>query len=206
MDGSAGPFVYLLRKVGIRLQQEFKRFLLIKKPLTLRKGDREVSVHPGRELRVTYTIDFDHPLLSEQTFVLEFSGQEYVREISRARTFGFLKDVGTLRNNGFARGGSLENAIVLDDCAVLNAEGLRYEDEFVRHKILDFVGDLYLVGMPVIGHFIVHKSGHTLNQSLLTELLQRKDFWKTVRFPSERACEARQIAVPTFGLPQVATA
>ena len=127
-----------------------------------------------------------------------------MKEISRARTFGFLKDVETLKNNGFAQGGSLHNAIVLDDFRVLNTDGLRYEDEFVRHKILDLIGDLHLMGMPIIGHFVINKSGHTLNHIFLTELRKRKKCWKMVKFSDEHACEARHILVPTFAFPQPA--
>ena len=150
MDGSAGPFVYLLKNIGVRIQDKVKRFLLIDRPFGLECGDKSISVYPSRELRITYGIDFDHPLVSEQCHVHRFSGPEFIKEISRARTFGFLKDVEMLQNDGFALGGSLDNAIVLDDFRVLNAEGLRYKDEFVRHKILDLMGDLQLLGMPII--------------------------------------------------------
>jgi UDP-3-O-[3-hydroxymyristoyl] N-acetylglucosamine deacetylase len=202
MDGSAGPFVYLLRNVGIKLQDQVKKFFLIKKPLTVTNGDKYISVYPSREPKITYVIDFDHPMLSKQTYVLRFSGPAFIREICRARTFGFLKDVETLKNNGFAQGGSLDNAIVLDDYRVLNTDGLRYEDEFVRHKILDLMGDLYLLGMPIIGHFVINKSGHALNHSFLTELKSKKKRWRVVKFSDQRACEARQISVPTFAFPQ----
>lgn len=206
MDGSAGPFIYLLKQAGITVQKEFKKFFLIKKPLSIESGDRKISVYPSRELKITYEIDFDHPLVSQQAYVLRFSGPAYIREISRARTFGFLRDVETLKTNGFAQGGSLDNAIVLDDYRVLNGDGLRYEDEFVRHKILDLIGDLSLLGMPVIGHFVVNKSGHALNHSFLSELVNRKKCWKVVRFSNQRACEARHISVPTFALPRPVTA
>ena len=206
MDGSAGPFVYLLRNVGIELQDEVKKFFLIKRPLTVSSGDRYINVYPSLELRITYVIDFDHPMLSKQTYVLRFSGPAFIKEICRARTFGFLKDVETLKGNGFAQGGSLDNAIVLDDYRVLNTDGLRYEDEFVRHKILDLMGDLYLLGMPIIGHFVINKSGHALNHSFLTELTSKKKCWKVVKFSDRRACEARQISVPTFAFPQPVTA
>jgi UDP-3-O-[3-hydroxymyristoyl] N-acetylglucosamine deacetylase len=205
MDGSAGPFMYLLRNVGIRLQDEVKKFFLIKKPFSLKSGDKHISVYPCRELKITYVIDFEHPLLSEQTYVLRFSGPTFMREISRARTFGFLKDVETLKNNGFAQGGSLNNAIVLDDFRVLNSDGLRYRDEFVRHKILDLIGDLHLLGMPIIGHFVINKSGHTLNHIFLTELRKRRKCWKMAKFLDEHAREDRKILVPTFDFPQPAT-
>ena len=205
MDGSAGPFMYLLRNVGISLQDEVKKFFLIKKPFSLKSGDKNISVYPSRELKITYIIDFDHPLLSEQTYVLRFSGAAFMKEISRARTFGFLKDVETLKNNGFAQGGSLNNAIVLDDFRVLNSDGLRYRDEFVRHKILDLIGDLHLLGMPIIGHFVINKSGHTLNHVFLTELRKRKKCWKLAKFVDEHAREDRNILVPTFDFPQPAT-
>ncbi len=204
MDGSAGPFMYLLRNVGIRVQNEVKKFFLIKKPFSLKSGDKNISVYPCRELKITYVIDFDHPMLAEQTYVLRFSGPIFMKEISRARTFGFLKDVENLKSNGFAQGGSLNNAIVLDDFRVLNADGLRYEDEFVRHKILDLIGDLHLMGIPIIGHFIINKSGHTLNHIFLTELRRRRKCWKLVKFSDEHACKARQILVPTFTFPQPA--
>jgi UDP-3-O-[3-hydroxymyristoyl] N-acetylglucosamine deacetylase len=206
MDGSAGPFVYLLKNAGVRVQDEFKSFLLIKKPFSLNNGEKKISVYPSRELKITYKIDFGHPLLSQQTYMLRFSSSIYIKEISRARTFGFLKDVENLKSNGFAQGGSLDNAIVLDDYRVLNTDGLRYEDEFVRHKILDLMGDLYLVGMPIIGHFVIHKSGHTLNHALLSELLKAKKCWKVVRITDPQTYEARQISVPAFALPQAATA
>jgi UDP-3-O-[3-hydroxymyristoyl] N-acetylglucosamine deacetylase len=205
MDGSAGPFMYLLRNVGIRLQDEVKKFFLIKKPFSLKSGDKNISVYPSRELKITYIIDFDHPLLSEQTYVLRFSGAAFMKEISRARTFGFLKDVEILKNNGFAQGGSLNNAIVLDDFRVLNSDGLRYRDEFVRHKILDLIGDLHLLGMPIIGHFVINKSGHTLNHIFLTELRKRRKCWKMAKFVDEHAQEDRNILVPTFDFPQPAT-
>lgn len=205
MDGSAGPFMYLLKDVGVRMQEDVKKFFLIKKPLTLENGDKSISVYPCRELKITYAIDFDHPLLEKQTYVLRFSGLAFIKEISRARTFGFLKDVETLKHNGFAQGGSLDNAIVLDEYRVLNEEGLRYGDEFVRHKILDLMGDLYLLGMPIIGHFVINKSGHTLNCGFLRKLLKSKKRWKVVKFSDRRACEARHISVPTFVLPRPAT-
>ncbi len=206
MDGSAGPFMYLLKNVGIRVQNEPKKFLLIKKPFTLISDDKKISVYPCRELKITYVIDFDHPLLAEQTYVLRFSGPSFMKEISRARTFGFLRDVETLKNNGFAQGGSLDNAIVLDDYRVLNTDGLRYEDEFVRHKILDLIGDLHLLGMPIIGHFVINKSGHALNHTFLTNLRKKRKCWKVVKFSDQRAFEASQISVPTFAFPQPATA
>ena len=206
MDGSAGPFMYLLRNVGISLQDEVKKFFLIKKPFSLKSGDKNISVYPSRELKITYIIDFDHPLLSEQTYVLRFSGAAFMKEISRARTFGFLKDVETLKNSGFAQGGSLNNAIVLDDFRVLNSDGLRYRDEFVRHKILDLIGDLHLLGMPIIGHFVINKSGHTLNHVFLTELRKRRKCWKMAKFVDEHAREDRNILVPNFDFPQPATA
>jgi UDP-3-O-[3-hydroxymyristoyl] N-acetylglucosamine deacetylase len=205
MDGSAGPFMYLLRNVGISLQDEVKKFFLIRKPFSLRFGDKNISVYPCPELKITYAIDFDHPLLCKQRYVLHFSSFAFMKEISRARTFGFLKDVETLKNTGFAQGGSLGNAIVLDDFRVLNSDGLRYEDEFVRHKILDLIGDLHLMGMPIIGHFVINKSGHTLNHIFLTELRKRKKCWKVVRFLDEHACEQRKILVPNFACPQPAT-
>jgi len=204
MDGSAGPYMYLLKNVGVRLQDAAKKFFLIKKPFSLKSDDKNISVFPCRELKITYVIDFDHPLLAKQTYVLRFSGSAFMKEISRARTFGFLKDVETLKSNGFAQGGSLDNAIVLDDFRVLNSDGLRYEDEFVRHKILDLIGDLHLLGMPIIGHFVIHKSGHALNHIFLTQLRKKRKCWKVVRFPDQYACAARQISVPTFAFPQPA--
>jgi UDP-3-O-[3-hydroxymyristoyl] N-acetylglucosamine deacetylase len=206
MDGSAAPFVYLLKDVGIRVQDKTKRFFLVKRPFRVECDDKSIRVYPCRELKVTYFIDFDHPLLSHQTFVLRFSGPAFIKEISRARTFGFLKDVERLKDHGFAKGGSLSNAIVLDEFRVLNAGGLRYEDEFVRHKILDLMGDLQLLGMPIIGHFVINKSGHALNHTFLTELLKKKKYWKVMKFSDERACKARQISVPTFAFPKPASA
>jgi UDP-3-O-[3-hydroxymyristoyl] N-acetylglucosamine deacetylase len=199
MDGSAAPFVFLLRSAGISEQRTPKRFIVIRKSLEVREGGRSVSLHPSRELKISYTIDFSHPLLKNQQYELHFSGRDFIHEISRARTFGFLKDIQTLRENGLAVGGSLDNALVLDDFRVLNEDGLRYKDEFVRHKILDFIGDLAILGRPIIGHFVVHKSGHSLNQAVLKNLMVRKECWKEVTFNSPQECRQDSVRIPVFG-------
>ncbi|MDZ7698903.1 MAG: UDP-3-O-acyl-N-acetylglucosamine deacetylase [Deltaproteobacteria bacterium] len=206
MDGSSAPFVLLIKSGGIKEQAEPKKFILVKKPFTVDDGNRSISVHPSKELRIDYMIDFQHPLLRNQSFELSFSGRQFVREISRARTFGFLKDVQTLKENGLARGGSLDNAVVIDDFRILNEDGLRFEDEFVRHKILDFLGDLSLVQFPVIGHFVVKKSGHFLNQHMLAELMRSKKYWKVFSFKTPEECKKNAVRIPAFGFPEAAIA
>ncbi|MEW6668770.1 MAG: UDP-3-O-acyl-N-acetylglucosamine deacetylase [Thermodesulfobacteriota bacterium] len=198
MDGSSAPFVFLLRSAGICEQKAPKKFLVIQKPFEVREGGRSVQLRPAKELKISYTIDFTHPLLRDQHFELHFSGRDFIQEISRARTFGFLKDIQMLRENGLAMGGSLDNAIVIDDFRVLNEDGLRYRDEFVRHKILDFLGDLAILGCPVIGHFVVHKSGHALNQAVLRSLMARKNTWQEVTFQSPQECLEGRIKLPVF--------
>ncbi|MBI3185015.1 MAG: UDP-3-O-acyl-N-acetylglucosamine deacetylase [Myxococcales bacterium] len=172
MDGSAGPFAYLIRTAGIRVQDEPKSFLVVKKPITVSDGDKEATLQPASRFRIDCTIDFRHPLISDQSFGLEFSDRTFIREISRARTFGFLRDVEHLRKMGLAIGGSLDNAVVVDEFSILNPDGLRFPDEFVRHKVLDAMGDLALFGRPVIGHLKVLKSGHALNHRLVQMVLQ----------------------------------
>jgi len=199
MDGSAAPFIFLLKSVGIREQNKPKKFIVIKKTLKIKDGDRSIHIHPSKELKITYTIDFEHPMLKNQQYELCFSGKDFLQEISRARTFGFLKDIQVLRENGLAKGGSLDNAIVIDDFRVLNEDGLRYADEFVRHKILDFIGDLAVIGSPVIGHFIINKSGHTLNQMMLKELVKAKRCWKLLTFYNPEECKENQVKIPVFG-------
>jgi UDP-3-O-[3-hydroxymyristoyl] N-acetylglucosamine deacetylase len=199
MDGSAAPFIFLLKSVGIREQNKLKKFIVIKKTLKIKDGDRSIHIHPSKELKITYTIDFEHPMLKNQQYELCFSGKDFLQEISRARTFGFLKDVQVLKENGLAKGGSLDNAIVIDDFRVLNEDGLRYSDEFVRHKILDFIGDIAVIGSPVIGHFVVHKSGHTLNQLMLRELVKAKRSWKLFTFDNPEECRENQVKIPVFG-------
>ena len=202
MDGSAAPFVFLLKSAGIKEQKAPKRFIVVKKFFKLDDGNRSISVYPSNELKITYTIDFQHPLLRNQEYVLRFSGGDFVREISRARTFGFLKDVETLKANGLAKGGSLDNAVVIDDFRIINEDGLRFKDEFVRHKILDFIGDLSLVQFPVIGHFVVKKSGHYLNQQMLTKLMKSKRHWKVFSFVTAEECSKNRIRIPVFGVPE----
>ena len=199
MDGSAAPFVFLLKSAGIREQSTPKPFLVIRKRFRVEDGNRSITIHPSHELKVTYTIDFDHPLLQNQTYELRFSGGDFVREISRARTFGFLKEIQLLWDNGLAMGGSLDNAIVIDDFRVLNEDGLRYPDEFVRHKILDFLGDLALLGKPVIGHFVVEKSGHFLNQVMLRELIHAQKHWRICSFEDPAEAAEKRLRLPAFG-------
>ena len=171
MDGSAAPFAALVSEAGIRLQDKTKSFLVIRREVTVKDGDKHATIAPSKRLRIDCKIDFKHPLISDQTYSLEFSDRTYAKEIARARTFGFLKDVEALQANGLARGGSLDNAIVIDEFSILNPEGLRFPDEFVRHKLLDTLGDVALMGRPVLGHLTVYKSGHALNHRLVMKVL-----------------------------------
>lgn len=187
MDGSAGPFVFLLQSAGIVEQNAPKRFLRIKKKLMVEDGDKWASLEPFDGFKVTFTLDYDHPVLknSIQSATLDFSSSSYVKEVSRARTFGFLSEYEWLKSQNLGLGCSLNNVIVLDDYRVVNEDGLRYEDELVKHKILDAVGDLYLLGTGLIGAFRGFKSGHTLNNQLLRALLAKKSAWEIVTFDSE---------------------
>ncbi|MGD8709759.1 MAG: UDP-3-O-acyl-N-acetylglucosamine deacetylase [Ectothiorhodospiraceae bacterium] len=184
MDGSAGPFVFLIRSAGIQEQETAKTFIRIKRPVRIEDGDKWVAFEPFDGFKVSFTLDFDHPLFKSgnQQAAVDFSSTSFVKEVSRARTFGFMKDIEFLQQNNLALGGSLDNAIVVDDYRVLNEDGLRYHDEFVKHKILDAIGDLYLLGHSLIGAFSGHKSGHELNNRLLRKLLAEQAAWEEVTF------------------------
>lgn len=199
MDGSAAPFVFLLRSAGIQVQDRAKRFIVIRRPLEVAEETRSVAVYPSKELRVTYLIDFDHPLIRNQVLNFTFSGGDFIREISKARTFGFLRDVEMLKEHGLARGGSLDNAVVIDEFRILNEDGLRYRDEFVRHKILDFLGDLSVIGSPVIGHFVVKKSGHSLNHRMLQNLVKARRHWKFLEFGVAQGRTPKTFKIPALG-------
>lgn len=189
MDGSAGPFVFLLQSAGIEEQDAPKKFIRILKPVEVRAGDKVASFAPFNGFKVSFSIDFDHPAFSnrELTAEIDFSSTSFVKEVSRARTFGFMHEIEYLRTRGLAQGGSVDNAIVIDESGVLNQDGLRYDDEFVKHKVLDAIGDLYLLGQSLIGEFRAHKSGHALNNQLLHELLNRQDTWEVVTFEENDA-------------------
>ncbi len=187
MDGSAGPFVFLIQSAGVEEQAAPKRFIRIKRPLRVQDGDKWASFEPYEGFKVTFTIDFDHPAFRDEnkTASIDFSSTSFVKEVSRARTFGFMRDIEALRQRRLALGGSLDNAIVVDNYRVLNEDGLRYADEFVKHKILDAIGDLYLLGHSLIGSFTGYKSGHGLNNQLLRELLAQQDAWESVTFAED---------------------
>jgi UDP-3-O-[3-hydroxymyristoyl] N-acetylglucosamine deacetylase len=184
MDGSAGPFVFLIQSAGVEEQNAAKRFIRIRRPVEVREGDKIARFEPFNGFKVSFGIDFEHPAMSEdrRSSEIDFSSTSFVKEVSRARTFGFLRDIEMLRENGLALGGSMDNAIVVDDFRVLNEDGLRYEDEFVKHKILDAIGDLYLLGHSLIGAFRGYKSGHALNNRLLKTLMAQPDAWEEVTF------------------------
>ena len=202
MDGSAGPFVFLLESAGIVEQDAPKRFIRIRKPVEVRDGDKRARFTPYDGFRLEFTVKFDHPAIPEalSRATLDFSTGDYIREISRARTFGFMRDLEYMRERNLGLGGSMDNAIVLDDFRVLNEDGLRYADEFVRHKILDAVGDLYLAGHAILGAYEGYKSGHALNNQLVRALLADAEAWEEVRFtdPAQPA--------PTLGYGLVASA
>ncbi len=184
MDGSAGPFVFLLQSAGILEQDAPKKFIRIKRRVSLEQEDKAATFVPFNGFKVSFTIEFDHPVFRgrTQTATVDFSSTSFVKEVARARTFGFMRDIEFLRSQNLALGGSVDNAIVVDDFRILNEDGLRYEDEFVKHKMLDAIGDLYLLGHSLIGEFIGYKSGHELNNQLLRKLLQDRDAWELVTF------------------------
>ncbi len=197
MDGSSEPFNAFLKNAGIQVQDKPKKFVIIKHPVTVIDGDRQATLLPSSDFKLSYTIDFRHPLISNQFYLIQISNGNFEREICRARTFGFLKEYETLKARGFARGGSLENAVVVGDSGVLNEGGLRFTDEFVRHKILDSIGDLWLLGAQVIGHFIGYKSGHTLNHKLIHKLLANREWFDLREFSNEEEIRRLRITPPT---------
>ena len=189
MDGSAAPFVFLIQSAGIVEQNAPKRFVRILKPIQVTDGEKKAAFVPFDGFKVSFGIEFDHPAFVDRpkTASIDFSSTSFVREVSRARTFGFLNDIEMLRENNLAMGGSLDNAVVVDDYRVINEDGLRYDDEFVKHKILDAIGDLYLLGHSLIGAFVGYKSGHALNNRLLRTLIQEQDAWEEVTFDDNEA-------------------
>jgi UDP-3-O-[3-hydroxymyristoyl] N-acetylglucosamine deacetylase len=183
MDGSAGPFTQMIKDVGIKTQEMPRHFFVVKKPIELKQNGKSVAAYPSNTPRITCNIDFNHKLVKQQTFTINFSDRSFEENICRARTFGFLSEIEYLKRYGFARGGSLDNAVVLSKCDIVNEGGLRYRDEFVRHKLLDCIGDFSLLGLPILGHLVLNKSGHAFNHEFLRKFLERKNSWETRTFP-----------------------
>lgn len=198
MDGSALPFVYLIQSVGIETSKVAKRFIRIKKTIRVEEGDKWAELAPYEGFRVNFAIDFDHPIIAKttQSMSMDLSSNSFIKEISRARTFGFMQDIEFLRSHNLALGGSLENAIVLDEFRMLNKDELRYDDEFVKHKILDAIGDLYMGGVSILGELNAYKSGHAVNNLLLREVFKQTDSWEWVTFPDESQSPIKYQEVP----------
>jgi UDP-3-O-[3-hydroxymyristoyl] N-acetylglucosamine deacetylase len=196
MDGSAAPFVYLiLNEAGVKRLPAPKKFLKVLRPISLSQGDKRIALYPSDHFKVTYSISFDHPLIRHQSRTMKITDETFVEEIAPARTFGFLKEVEMLRQKGLALGGSLDNAIVLGETGVLN-NALRFEDEFVRHKILDVIGDLSLVGYPVLGHLVAHRGGHALHTAFAARILEEVDAWRIVEGDAAATAGPMPIGVP----------
>jgi UDP-3-O-[3-hydroxymyristoyl] N-acetylglucosamine deacetylase len=195
MDGSAAPFLYLIHEAGVKRLQAPRKFLKVQRPISLSHGDKRIALYPSDHFKVTYSIAFDHPLLRHQSRTIRITEQSFVDEIAPARTFGFLKEVEMMRQQGLALGGSLENAIVIGDTGVLN-NALRYEDEFVRHKILDVIGDMALVGYPIIGHLVAHRGGHALHTAFAARVLEESDAWTLVEAPFDPAIADSAVTLP----------
>jgi UDP-3-O-[3-hydroxymyristoyl] N-acetylglucosamine deacetylase len=189
MDGSAAPFIYLIQEAGLKTLPATRKYLKVLRPLSLSRGDKRIALYPSDHFKVTYSIAFDHPLLRHQSRTIRMSEDAFVDEIAPARTFGFLKEVEMMRQQGLALGGSLENAIVIGDTGVLN-NALRFEDEFVRHKILDVIGDMALVGYPLIGHLVAHRGGHALHTEFAAKVLEESDAWTLVETQPSAAAAA----------------
>ncbi|KAF0157075.1 MAG: UDP-3-O-3-hydroxymyristoyl N-acetylglucosamine deacetylase [Syntrophaceae bacterium] len=200
MDGSARPFVNMLKEVGTRPQGKSKKMLVIKKPVSVKDGEGSAMLLPSDEFKITYEIDFTHQAIGRQSYSVIFSDKNYEDNICSARTFGFLKEVEFLQAKGLGLGGSLDNVIILDDEKIINKDGLRMPDEFVKHKILDAIGDLFLLGMPIIGHFVAHKSGHRLNNLLLRELMRHENSWEiiTAGYDQKQSAKFRSCKIPPF--------
>jgi len=197
MDGSAAPFVYLIHEAGVKRLAAPRRYLKILRPISLARGDKRIAIYPSDHFKVSYSIAFDHPLLRHQSRTIRLSEEAFVDDIAPARTFTFLKEVEMLRQRGLALGGSLENAIVLGDTGILN-HALRFDDEFVRHKILDVIGDMALIGLPVIGHLVAHRGGHALHTAFAAQVMEERDAWEVVEAPVRAATDA--VTLPVKGI------
>ena len=195
MDGSAASFVYLVHEAGVKSLSAPRRFLKVVRPISLSRGDKRIALYPSDHFKVTYSISFDHPLLRHQSRTMRVTEDAFIDEIAPARTFGFLKEVEMLRQKGLALGGSLDNAIVLGETGVLN-NSLRFDDEFVRHKILDVIGDLALVGYPIVGHLVAHRGGHALHASFAQKILENTEAWRLVESEAEPAADRASAPVP----------
>ena len=195
MDGSAAPFVYLINEAGVKRLAPLRRYLKVVRPISLSRGDKRIAIYPSEHFKVTYSIAFDHPLLRHQSRTMRIDEDSFVEDIAPARTFGFLKEVEMLRQQGLALGGSLENAIVIGDTGVLN-NALRFDDEFVRHKILDVIGDLALIGHPIIGHVVAHRGGHALHTSFAAQVLEEADAWRFVETPIDAVAAGVPVGMP----------
>jgi len=200
LDGSAAPFVKLIEEAGIEGLDAAKRFIAIRKPISLIEGEKRISIIPSRFFRITFDIAFEHKAIALQQYSMKFSTESFRRDIAPARTFGFLHEVEYLKANGLARGGSLENAVVIDDDGVMNPEGLRYQDEFVRHKILDSCGDFSLLGAPMLGHIRAFKAGHDLNAKMVRKILDSPDHWTYVEFSEAAMHEAQRRSARAFAV------
>jgi UDP-3-O-[3-hydroxymyristoyl] N-acetylglucosamine deacetylase len=196
MDGSASPFIYLINEAGVKTLPAPRKYLKIVRPIAISRGDKRIALYPSDHFKVTYSISYDHPMLRHQSRTLRITEETFVEEVAPARTFTFLKDVEMMRQNGLALGGSLENAIVLGETGVLN-NALRFEDEFVRHKILDAVGDLALVGYPVIGHLVAHRAGHALHTEFAAKILEETQSWRLVEAPADGVPASMPLPIKT---------
>lgn len=192
MDGSAGPFTSMIRSAGIREQDAPRYFFVVKKPIELKENGKMVGIYPCSTYKITCTIEYDHPLIKKQSYSVDLSDRVFEREICRARTYGFLHEYEYLKKYGLARGVSLDNVVVIDSKDVINKDGLRYKDEFVRHKILDCIGDFSLLGMPILGHVVVSKSGHAFNHAFLKEFFSQKKSWETRTINTENELPSYQ--------------
>ncbi len=202
MDGSAAPFIYLIHEAGLKRLQTPRKYLKIVRPIAISRGDKRIALFPSDHFKVTYSIAFDHPLLRHQSRTIRLTEESFVEEIAPARTFGFLEEVEMMRQQGLALGGSLENAIVIGETGVLNP--LRFEDEFVRHKILDVIGDMALVGYPIIGHLVAHRGGHALHTSFASKLLEETDAWRLVEGQFDPARVGVPVTIPVKSAPRFA--
>jgi UDP-3-O-[3-hydroxymyristoyl] N-acetylglucosamine deacetylase len=196
MDGSAAPFIYLIQEAGVKTLQTPRRYLKVLRPMSLSRGDKRIALYPSDHFKISYSIAFDHPLLRHQSRTIRLTEESFIEEIAPARTFGFLEDVEKMRQQGLALGGSLENAIVIGETGVLN-NALRFEDEFVRHKILDVIGDLALVGHPIVGHLVAHRGGHALHTEFAAQVMADTDAWTLVEAPAPQPAPGK---VPVKGV------